>query len=504
MKLLLDMDKQEDSGDCDGVGGAMDIMGMYGHSATIHGVSKVADPQIYRFRRWVWSILLISMAVGLAVVLYMQFTRFFEYPTVTMVNAEFHDELRFPAITICNINQYDRVRLPFAEDLRTLLYNLSEFSDLQGYLEHIDQRNYHYSSPMSPVDPGTYLYDSVMYAAPLLEELFLLCMWKGKKLDCQDVMERVITDVGVCYRFNGNISDPYIAGDTGPNHGLRVLLDIKQNNSFFSSTSQSGVKILVNEPDEAPILDNAGWFVRPGTSSNIGIRKEEFIGLKKPYKSFGTSYCLDTQQDGFKTPLSRYPDYSYTRSTCRKECLLKYFGEKCNCRHFFVPGPERYCSIYEFNECLLPAMRDSEIGKMMESCKGCPSTCQTVGYIPNLSSADFASSFIIDYMVTSGLLKDSQYMSNNVVDLRIYFDSLTVTQIQQKPELTIQGILADLGGLMGMFLGASILSITELVEFLALVCLAGRNRRKVSDNRTKTNSRNETEMERKNVDDVKF
>ena len=53
----------------------------------------------------------------------------------------------------------------------------------------------------------------------------------------------------------------------------------------------------------------------------------------------------------------------------------------------------------------------------------------------------------------------------------MYFDDLRHEHIVQEPTMQLSDFVADIGGLIGVFLGTSFLSFVELVE-LAVKCLA--------------------------------
>ena len=62
--------------------------------------------------------------------------------------------------------------------------------------------------------------------------------------------------------------------------------------------------------------------------------------------------------------------------------------------------------------------------------------------------------------------------------VNIFYESAKYTLISQKPSLTFDGLLAALGGHMGLFIGASVLSLVELVEIiltLILICFRYRS-----------------------------
>eukprot|EP00058_Branchiostoma_floridae_P006648 XP_002592136.1 hypothetical protein BRAFLDRAFT_85007 [Branchiostoma floridae] len=55
---------------------------------------------------------------------------------------------------------------------------------------------------------------------------------------------------------------------------------------------------------------------------------------------------------------------------------------------------------------------------------------------------------------------------DNILVLNVYYESLNYELIQQMPAIETEGLLGDLGGQMGLFLGASFLSLVEIFEYL--------------------------------------
>ena len=57
------------------------------------------------------------------------------------------------------------------------------------------------------------------------------------------------------------------------------------------------------------------------------------------------------------------------------------------------------------------------------------------------------------------------------VSLQVYFETLQYTVIEQLPAMTLVGLLSNIGGQLGLFLGASLITICEIGDFLASLCL---------------------------------
>ena len=62
--------------------------------------------------------------------------------------------------------------------------------------------------------------------------------------------------------------------------------------------------------------------------------------------------------------------------------------------------------------------------------------------------------------------KTSVWISSSFARVNIYFDSVTILRKIQKPSYTMDQLLADIGGRMGLWVGLSVLTI---VEFLTKV-----------------------------------
>ena len=68
-----------------------------------------------------------------------------------------------------------------------------------------------------------------------------------------------------------------------------------------------------------------------------------------------------------------------------------------------------------------------------------------------------------------GVNVSSDYMKNNYGELVIYFGSLTVEQTDVYAKYEIFSASSAMGGLLGLFLGGSMMTIYEVVEVLMTI-----------------------------------
>ena len=68
--------------------------------------------------------------------------------------------------------------------------------------------------------------------------------------------------------------------------------------------------------------------------------------------------------------------------------------------------------------------------------------------------------------------QDYNNLKSSVLSFRIYYDDLLYTQISQHPKVLLIDLISNIGGILGLFLGVSFLSIIELIElFLEILFL---------------------------------
>ena len=114
----------------------------------------------------------------------------------------------------------------------------------------------------------------------------------------------------------------------------------------------------------------------------------------------------------------------------------------------------------------------------------CPLECNLTEYKTSSSSKRLLGDLYYEYIrrnknltsdfVTRPLNKDTVAESISVVN--IFYDSLSYHLSTETPKLDIIGLLASIGGNLGLFMGVSLLSICELVEILFQVYVSKKEK----------------------------
>ncbi|KQK82944.1 acid-sensing ion channel 1-like protein [Amazona aestiva] len=95
----------------------------------------------------------------------------------------------------------------------------------------------------------------------------------------------------------------------------------------------------------------------------------------------------------------------------------------------------------------------------------CRTPCAMVRYGKELSMVKIPSKASARYLAKK-FNKTEQYIADNVLVLDIFFEALNYEMIEQKKAYEVAGLLGDIGGQMGLFIGASLLTILEIFDYL--------------------------------------
>ncbi|XP_076071766.1 acid-sensing ion channel 1A-like isoform X1 [Mytilus galloprovincialis] len=431
------------------------IVEEFKNTSSIHGLSRFGGPELYSRRKLIWIILVLAAASGLFIFVILEFLHLSHNPTITSFTTSIQETIDFPAVTVCNLNQVKSSVLEcFSEkdklEASKTFYALSELSII---LEHFGLR-----STQTPI-PGDVLYSCARNHSHQIGDMIRYCHFKQELIDCKDIFTPIMTELGVCYTFNKDAK--MVAESVGETAGLRFFVNIQQDLYFFSSTIQTGVKVVLHDPSEEPLPSLRGFLVGPGLSAGCSIRKTKVITLPSPY---GSCREVSDKLSGIGT---------YSELTCFKHCFDDYLVQKCGCRHLFSNGKAEFCDSQQLIDCYAEYQKNiSRDSDFLHNCS-CPPNCETTKYETSLSYAAFTSNFIASYLFNQSVLPNEDYLSRNFIDLRLFYNSMIEEATEEVPEKTVGSILGTVGGQMGMFIGASILSIVEIIEFFCLLMTKG-------------------------------
>ncbi|CAG7819071.1 unnamed protein product [Allacma fusca] len=240
--------------------------------------------------------------------------------------------------------------------------------------------------------------------------------------------------MGVCFRhhYNGSIQS------SGINFGLQLKIDWSRFLLGESQGRDQGLKIFLHPGKDEALTEIDGIQITPGEDISIAIRLKEFQSLNRSanpcmYASaYSKSHCVNRCFQGFLAEVFG-------------KCYLPFMGT-------FLEENENFtrCETPEsYNQAMMEFNRQRFNGTLWAGCeRRCLIECNKIVYTPFVES------------VAPSLKKISK--------LVFYFPEMSYEIVQEKEAYDLIALLCDVGGTFGLFLGCSILTLVELLEFIVI------------------------------------
>lgn len=307
------------------------------------------------------------------------------------------------------------------------------------------------------------------------------------------------------------------------------LLDVFYNDYSFPGPSAGAVFSLIPQ-GHAPRIDERSINIAPGFETTLQFSIEETEYLSKPYNKHD---CYDIK--ALDTDIWDSVDrHNYTRELCKEECERDSIARACHCDYIdFIKGPEtytgeylksiKYCADFK-NEtqegchtklrCALKTLE--EIRKSCDCCGSCKRQCESIFYKTEVALAgwpapsrigSFYQQFIkgttletefkefepVYQAIGDGLGGTHSYtekftalkmITNNFARVSVYLDNWELTRFVERPKVTEAAFLAQIGGSLNLWIGASVMVLPEFIEmclrFIMAVWRKLRKKRKES------------------------
>uniref|UniRef100_A0A183DRR3 Degenerin-like protein unc-105 n=1 Tax=Gongylonema pulchrum TaxID=637853 RepID=A0A183DRR3_9BILA len=289
-------------------------------------------------------------------------------------------------------------------------------------------------------------------------ELIFKCSFNQKDCDIEnDFKLHYDQTYGNCYTFNWNTTRQVTAHRAGANFGLRVLLyaDVSE---YLPTSESVGFRITVHDQWTVPFPDAFGYNAPTGFLSSFGVRMKKFKRIPAPH-----GQCLE---DNDRNHNFIYHGFNYSVEIRHIQHRMEAYRANDPVARECIKNASQYLShlIAE--------------GKL-EHCV-CHQPCSEVNYEVTYSAARWPSGTtkVMECDAVDDLCME-RYRKNAAM-IQIFYEELNYETMTETPAYTITSALADLGGLTGLWIGASVVSLLEIAALIVYTVQAYVRKRKKS------------------------
>lgn len=302
------------------------------------------------------------------------------------------------------------------------------------------------------------------------DRIILACLFGTEPCSHRNFTPIFYPDYGNCYIFNWGMTEKALpSANPGSEFGLKLILDIDQEDYVPFLASTAGARLMLHEQRTYPFIREAGIYAMAGTETSIGVLVDKLQRKGEPYSPCtmnGSDVAIQNLYSGYNT--------TYSIQACLHSCFQDHMIHNCSCGHYLYPLPagEKYCNNRDFPDWAYCYLSLQMSVAQRETCLSmCKESCNDTQYKMTISMADWPSEASEDWILH--VLSQERDQSSNItlsrkgiVKLNIYFQEFNYRTIEESPANNIVWLLSNLGGQFGFWMGGSVLCLIEFGEII--------------------------------------
>jgi hypothetical protein len=364
-----------------------------------------------------WTLFLMIILIGSTFYIILSILDFLSYDTITTIKTINEDQSQFPTISFCNKNNSD-----FKFDVLKLGFNSDDIDDWKMHFETYND-----------------------------------------------------TSFGKCYRFNSgkNMTNQLIplkySQSPGIDDGFTFSIYFKPSSDFDT------IRIFIHNYTLVPsTIAKHGYTITSGGYNYYIVERIIDKKLKYPYNN-----CLNNISEfQYNKTIIKYIqeqlNSEYSQIECFRMCKNLIFIEsnsQCNCSLNNIGNDIK-------NDCQI--INNTEQAKSLtcikyylsnfitaEKCSQyCPLECDSYSFqvTPFMRPILDTGNISLDSPFPYPNFRTYENVSKTFFSIKVYYENLKYTLITQQPKTELFALISEIGGILGVFLGFSIISVIELFE----------------------------------------
>ena len=236
-----------------------------------------------------------------------------------------------------------------------------------------------------------------------------------------------------------------------------------------------GLQLQVHSPDERIGLSTKdAIYLVPGQEIEIRLKKIVYTRLPAPFISNCSSVSSEKQVIGG----------AYTVKNCLQSCLFHRMYDICGDilpQMFpFMPRKDYPRTRNYTNESFMNCMwKDVYANSASFNCH-CPVPCKQTVYETQVSQRPWRQAAISNkmkkevarYLKVPESQVDLEFFKQHIIHVSVFYDDFNTEYILEEEMYSMPSLLSDFGGFMGLLLGASTISLMEIVWIFIEILVA--------------------------------
>ena len=335
---------------------------------------------------------------------------------------------------------------------------------------------------------GDPLYNSNQsYYGFTIDEMLVSCNYLGSTCSTSDFTLYKSYDYGNCYKFNGGSNSSIKkVSSAGPGNSFTVEL-FSGDPTEETYVYQRGFYVIVHNQSYSPIMDYEGVYVSTNAATNVGIERNYYSKQPSPYSQciVNTTSNSSSTSTLYQLILNQLGEQRYRRAYCYKLCYQIAVVNNCSCYDATYPNTNTTNqNIQACHTGIQLSCRDGVVtwfstNGFISTCDSyCPVECLAVDYKKSIHSAFYPTSAYLSLLKQqSGFLSKyttatqnsanfDSYIGSSISKINIFYNDISFIAYIESPSITWDTLVGNIGGILGLFIGISIMSIMEILEFI--------------------------------------
>ncbi|CAF3328727.1 unnamed protein product [Rotaria socialis] len=459
------------------------IIRQFALNTSTHGIPGIARSESMHNRIF-WSI---SFVVFTGITIFFvtqEIRKYFEYSTQTSVDIVNEWPQHFPAFTICNLApvRYDLFVQSFSNYTTTL--NITNANDTNSMsLQQIKRIGDFFQMKINRNES----LDEFFFP---LSSMLMTCVFNGRACSVVNFTSFSSSSYGFCYTFNAklkNINSVHYSDEYGGPGLLNLGFYVHSHQYVPYIREGVGMIAVLHDNAQLPMIDSAGMALATGFKHRITYTKKMISFLRSPY-----STCDDKIPPMMQAMFDNYQgtEYGYTEDICYELCTQVFTYKHCGCidplqwnaRWVFLPETEQMilaplCNISNkcYSEAAYVFLTSSSL--LEQHCSYCPQQCFITDFSIKNSLWRTPPAWLVDdikrFVENSKIPLPHDWLTNwrshidaSYLSIELVHESTRIENYTQAATLTAVGVLSNVGGQTGLWIGVSFLSLMELAEML--------------------------------------